>query len=77
MLRFSGELVSFLDLVDFESKQDLLNKIKLVREDISPLPYFEREVFRKMLSVAVQGIYYTSEAKLLKFKNHLNKSKNK
>jgi hypothetical protein len=77
MLRFSGELVSFLDLVDFESKQELLKKVKQVREDIAPLPYFEREVFRKMLSVAVQGIYYTSEAKLLKFKNHLNKSKNK
>lgn len=77
MLRFSGELVSFLDLVDFESKQELLNKVKQVREDIAPLPYFEREVFRKMLAVAVQGIYYTSEARLLKFKNYLNKSKNK
>jgi len=34
MLRFSGELVSFLDLVEFESKQELLNKVKQVREDI-------------------------------------------
>ena len=47
MLRFSGGVVSFLDLVDFESKQELLNKVKQVREDIAPLPYFEREVLEK------------------------------
>lgn len=77
MLRFSGELVPFIDLVEFESKKDLLDKIKQIREEIISLPYFDRETFRKMLAVAVQEIYYTGEEKLLRFKKHLNKSKTK
>lgn len=76
MLRFSGELVPVIDLVEFENKNDLLEKVRQIREDIKTLPYYEREVFRKMLSVAIQEIYYTSEEKLLKFKKHLSRTKN-
>jgi len=73
----SGEIISFLDILEFKSKKELLDKLREIRESTINMDPHEREIIRKMLSVAVQEVYYTGEQKLLKYKNFSSKQKNK
>ena len=61
-------------MLSFENKNELLEKMKQVREDKNTSTKRAKKYLEKILSVAVQQIYYTSNEKLLKFKSYLTKN---
>lgn len=63
----SGEIVSFLDTVEFKSKSDLLNKLRTMRSNTVCLPHKDRHVVKQMIGVAIQQVYHTPEKTLLQY----------
>lgn len=69
MLNIGGELAFILQDVDYKSKQDLLDKLRGLRDSLRNYPEEQRKILRPILSVAVQQAFYASEWELLRYKN--------
>lgn len=64
MLRISGEILTFINDTEFIDKQDLLQKLRNMREN---LQYFEpsrRNTLKQMVGIAIQQVYRCSEKEL-------------
>lgn len=65
----SGEVVNFIESMDFKSKPELLTKLRTMRENTVRLSPKDRRIVKQMLGVAIQQVYHTPEAQLLSYKN--------
>lgn len=69
MLNIGGELAFLLQDVDYNSKKDLLDKLRNIREDLKTYPKEEKEKLRPILAVSIQQAFYASEWELMRYKN--------
>lgn len=69
MLNIGGELAFILQDIDFNSKQDLLEKLRGLRDSLRDYPEEQRKRLKPILSVAIQQAFYSSEWELNRYKN--------
>lgn len=67
MLRISGEVLTFLNEIDYSSKQELLQKLRNMREKISHYEPNRRNTLKQLLGIAIQQVYRCSEKELQRF----------
>lgn len=76
MLNIGGELAFILQDIDYDSKQDLLDKLRALRESLKDYPKDERKILKQTLAVAIQQAFYASDWELKRYKNFLEARKN-
>lgn len=69
MLNIGGELAFILQDIDFNSKQDLLEKLRGLRDSLRDYPEEQKKRLKPILSVAIQQAFYSSEWELNRYKN--------
>jgi len=62
-----GEIANFIESLDYNSKAELLNKLRRMRENTVRLSPADRRVVKQMLGVAIQQVYHAPEAELLSY----------
>lgn len=72
-MAIGGELLSLLKDIDYNTKQELLDKLRIMRDDLKTYPKRERRKIKSFLHVAIQQAYYTSEYILLQYKKSITK----
>lgn len=70
-----GELTSLIKVLDFSSKQELLDKLRELRQEVKTYRKIERNQILPHLAIAIQQAFYCSEWELLQYKNFLTKRK--
>ncbi len=68
-----GELKLLLEIIDFQSKDELLAKLRELRNSAVRIASEHRMPLKEMIGIAIQQIYYSSERNLLHYKAFLNK----
>ena len=68
MLNIGGELAFILQDIDYKSKQDLLEKLRGIRDSLKDYTVEERQMIKPLLSVAIQQAFYMSEWELMRYK---------
>ena len=58
--------------IDYSSKQELLDKLRTMRDGLQEVPKEERLKVRPNLAVSIQQAFYASEYELLRFKKTNN-----
>ena len=56
----NGEIVPVLEAIEFSSKDELLTKLRDMREATVRLAPADRRVVKQMLGIAIQEVCYTS-----------------
>ena len=69
MLNIGGELAFILQDIDYNSKQDLLEKLRGLRDGLKDYSKAEKETIKPILAVAIQQAFYASEWELMRYKN--------
>ncbi len=72
-MAIGGELLSLLKDIDYNSKQELLDKLRAMRDDLKNYPKRERRKIKSFLHVAIQQAFYTSEYALLQYKKQMTR----
>lgn len=75
MLNIGGELAFILQDIDYTSKQDLLDKLRTMRDGLKEYPKEQRKEIRPILAVAIQQAFYFSEWELMNYKKFCDKGK--
>ena len=73
----NGEIVPILEAIEFSSKDELLTKLRDMRESTVRLAPADRRVVKQMLGIAIQEVCYTSEHELLRYKGYTDYKKGK
>ena len=73
MLNIGGELAFILQDIDYSSKQDLLDKLRTLRDELKEYPKDEKQNIRPILAVAIQQAFYFSEWELMNYKKFSDK----
>jgi hypothetical protein len=68
----SGEIGSFIESIEFNSKAELLSKLRKMRENTVRLSPADRRIVKQMLGVAIQQVYHAPEAELLAYKKEVD-----
>ena len=66
-MRLGGELSFLLTDIDYSSKQELLDKLRTMRDGLQEVPKEDRLKVRPNLAVSIQQAFYASEYELLRF----------
>ena len=72
-MAIGGELLSLLKDIDYNSKQELLDKLRAMRDDLKNYTKRERRKIKSFLHVAIQQAFYTSEYALMQYKKTITK----
>ena len=72
-MAIGGELLSLLKDIDYNSKQELLDKLRAMRDDLKNYPKRERRKIKSFLHVAIQQTFYTTEYALMQYKKSITK----
>ena len=73
----SGEIVPIIEAIDYQSKDELLQKLRSMRDDTVRLAPDDRRVVKQMIGIAIQEVCYTSEYELLRYKRFMQYKANK
>lgn len=65
----SGEIISFIEILDFKSKTELLERLRTMRRNTVCLSPKDRHIVKQMIGVSIQQVYHTPEKTLLKYSN--------
>lgn len=65
----SGEIVTFIETIDFKSKTELLERLRTMRKNTVCLSPKDRHVIKQMIGVSIQQVFHTPEKILLKYAN--------
>ena len=76
MLRLSGEMVNFLEILDINTKNDLLIMLRLIRKNLKVTENTNYDYFYNMIGVAIQQAYYINAEQLEKYLNYTRKKDN-
>ena len=66
-----GELRALIEVIDFSSKDELLSKLRDMRESTVKLAPRERSAVKEIIGVGIQQAYYTTEKELLRYKQYI------
>ena len=72
-MNIGGELAFILQDINFSSKQDLLTKLRTLRESLKEYTPEERQSIRPILAVSIQQAFYISDWELMRYKEYLSK----
>lgn len=75
MLRINGEITAFLSDFDFESKDQLMEKLRISRKTPNLAQNCKYEQFYDMIGVAIQQAYYTNPNQIMRYKKYCNSRK--
>lgn len=67
MLRISGELAFLIKDMTYTSKQDLLNQLREMRQELGGYSPVERKAIKPYLAIAIQQAFYSSEHELMRY----------
>lgn len=70
-MNIGGELILLLKDIEYSTKQELLEKLRIMRNDLKTYPKKERKQIRPLLTVAIQQAFYASEYDLLRVKRRV------
>ena len=73
MLNIGGELAFILQDIDYTSKQDLLDKLRTMRDELKDYSKEEKQNIRPILAVSIQQAFYFSEWELMNYKKFIDK----
>ena len=69
MLNIGGELAFLLQDIDYNSKKDLLDRLRHVRTELRDYPEEDKTKLRPILAVSIQQAFYASEWELMRYKD--------
>ena len=72
-MAIGGELLSLLKDIDYNSKQELLDKLRAMRDDLKNYPKRERRKIKSFLHVDIKQAFYTSEYTLIQYKKQMKR----
>ena len=72
----SGELMSVIDSIDFNTKDELLKKLREMRDSTVKFSPKKRVVIKQIIGISIQQVYFTKESELLNYKKYLSERKN-
>jgi hypothetical protein len=75
MLRINGEITSFLNDIEFETKEEFMEQLRTLRKQPNLANGCDYEQFYKMIGVAIQQAYYTNPNQLVRYKNYCKSRK--
>lgn len=73
MLNIGGELAFVLSDIEYSSKQDLLTKLRTLRDDLKNNAPEDRKLIKPILAVSVQQAFYITNWELMRYKEFLSK----
>ncbi len=73
MLNIGGELAFVLSDIEYSSKQDLLTKLRTLRDDLKNYAPEDRKLIKPILAVSVQQAFYITNWELMRYKEFLSK----
>ena len=73
MLNIGGELAFVLSDIQYSSKQDLLTKLRTLRDDLKNYAPEDRKLIKPILAVSVQQAFYITNWELMRYKEFLSK----
>ena len=73
MLNIGGELAFVLSDIEYSSKQDLLTKLRALRDDLKNYAPEDRNLIKPILAVSVQQAFYITNWELMRYKEFLSK----
>lgn len=71
MYNIGGELAFLLQDIDYNSKAELLDKLKQLKKDLKNYPKEEREKIKPILEISIQQAFYASKWELTRYKEFL------
>lgn len=69
MLNIGGELAFILQDIDYSSKQDLLTKLRAIRENLKNYNEEQKKIIKPILAVSIQQAFYSSNWELMNYKS--------
>ena len=76
MLNIGGELAFILQDIEFNSKTELLEKLRKLRDNLVHYSKEERKMIKPNIVIAIQQAYYISEWELLNYKKFCDMRRN-
>lgn len=72
MLRINGEVITFMDDCDFNSKEEFMDKLRAMRKSPNLAKNCNYKEFYDMVGVAIQQAFYINEKQLMRYKEYCN-----
>ena len=72
MLRINGEITTFIDDLEFENKEQLMEKLRAFRKTPNLAPNVSYDDFYSIIGTAIQQAYYTNPKQIERYKNYCN-----
>ena len=69
-MNIGGELAFLLQDIEYNSKKDLLDKLRSYRDSLQDYSSEERKQIRPILVVSIQQAFYVSEWELMRYKKY-------
>lgn len=70
MLRINGEITTFLDDIEFETKDQLMEKLRALRKAPNLASNTDYQDFYNIIGVAIQQAYYTNPKQIERYKKY-------
>lgn len=68
MMNIGGELAFLLQDIEYNSKKELLDKLRSLRDSLQDYTREERNQIKPILVVSIQQAFYVSEWELMRYK---------
>ena len=72
MLRINGEITSFLSDFNFTNKEELMDKLRVIRKEPNLSQNCNYKQFYEMIGIAIQQAYYTHPNQIMRYKQYCN-----
>ncbi|MCM1556927.1 MAG: hypothetical protein NC087_05275 [Anaeroplasma bactoclasticum] len=70
MLRINGEITTFLDDIEFATKEELMEKLRNLRKAPNLASNTDYQDFYNIIGVAIQQAYYTNPKQIERYKKY-------
>jgi len=70
MLRINGEVTNFIGGINFENKEQLMERLRSLRKKPNLLPNCDYRQFYDMIGIAIQQAYYTNPNQIMRYKKY-------
>ena len=71
----SGELMSVIGCINFKNRDELLKKLRAIRDGVVKFAPPKRYILKKLIGISIQEVYFTSETDIMNYKNYLDSRK--
>ncbi|MEG1752212.1 MAG: hypothetical protein RR247_04095 [Clostridia bacterium] len=76
MLRINGEITNLISDLEFNSKEELMDKLRLLRKLQVNTQNTSASEYYQMLGTAIQQAFYTNPNQIMRYKNYCEFRKN-